>query len=197
MPLILPKPGAFEMEEKRSKFLAFCAPATTEEDAQQVIEKIRTKHKNATHHVYAYGLCCNTIRYNDDGEPRGTAGMPVLTVFQKMGVIDFVCVVTRYYGGTMLGTGGLVRAYTKAAKGALEAAEPEEQLFSKLYRVTCEYPQLDKVKYQFNKWELEILEIIYTEHCEVIVRVREDQSEFFLQGNFYTPEEIILANEIH
>ena len=188
MPLILPKPGVFTLEERRSKFLACCAPVTTEEEARKVLEKIRAEHKDASHNVYAYGLSCNTIRFSDDGEPQGTAGMPVLTVFRKVGVVDFVCVVTRYFGGILLGAGGLVRAYTKAAKGALEAAGPEEQFPSKLYRVICEYPQLDKAKYQFNKWGLEILEAIYTDHCEMVLRVQDDLAEPFMQGGFYTYE---------
>ena len=115
MPLILPKLGVYTLEEKRSRFLAYCAPAASEEEARQVIERIRVEHKGASHHVYAYSLPCNTIRFSDDGEPQGTAGLPVLAVFQKTGVVDFVCVVTRYFGGTLLGASGLVRAYTKAA----------------------------------------------------------------------------------
>jgi len=115
VPLILPKLGVYTLEEKRSRFLAYCAPAASEEEARQVIERIRVEHKGASHHVYAYSLPCNTIRFSDDGEPQGTAGLPVLAVFQKTGVVDFVCVVTRYFGGTLLGAGGLVRAYTKAA----------------------------------------------------------------------------------
>jgi len=99
-----------------------------------------------------------------------------------------VCVVTRYFGGTLLGAGGLVRAYTKAAKGAMEAAGPEVHFSSKLYRVACGYPQLDKVKYQFGKWGLEILEATYTNHCELTVRVRDDLAAPFLQGGFYTYE---------
>ena len=186
MPLVLTKPGAYTLEEKRSKFLSYCETVTSEEQARQVLEKIRAEHKAASHHVYAYALRCNTIRFSDDGEPQGTAGMPVLAVFQKNNIIDFVCVVTRYFGGTLLGTGGLARAYTKAAKGALEAAKPEEWHPSKLYRVSCGYSQLDKLKYQFNKWGLEIQEIHYTDHCEAQVRVRDDLAEPFLQGSFYS-----------
>ena len=190
----MPKPGAYSLEEKRSKFLAYCAPVTSEDEARQVLGKIRAEHGDASHNVYAYGLCCNTIRFSDDGEPQGTAGMPVLAVFQKAGVVDFVCVVTRYFGGTLLGAGGLVRAYTRAAKGALEAAGPEERISSKLYRVVCGYPQVDKVKYLFSKWDLEILDATYTDRCEMLVRVRDDLAEPFLQGGFYTFEETSLPS---
>jgi len=190
MPLILSKPAAYTLEEKRSKFLAYCAPITDEKEAKQILETIRTEHKTASHHVYAYSLRCNIVRFSDDGEPQGTAGMPVLNVFQKMGVTDFVCVVTRYFGGTLLGAGGLVRAYTKAAKGALEAANPQELVLSKQYLVTCEYPQLDRVKYQFDKWRVEILTINYTDNCQMVVCVQNDLAEPFLQGKFYTFEEL-------
>jgi len=192
MPLILPKPGMHELEEKRSKFYGYCAPVQTEEEARRVIDKIRTTYKGANHHVYAYEVSsCNIIRFSDDGEPHGTAGMPILTVFQKTGVINYVCVVTRYFGGTLLGAGGLVRAYTKSAKGAMEAADPQEQIFTKLYKVTCTYSQLDKVKYNFGKWGVEILNIDYTDHCMAIVQVRDELAEPFLNGGFYTFVELV------
>jgi len=186
VPLILPKPGAFTLEEKKSKFLAYCAPVTDAENARLVLAKIRSEHNGANHHIYAYALRNNTIRFSDDGEPQGTAGLPVLRLFQKNQIIDFVCVVTRYFGGTLLGTGGLVRAYTKAAKGAMENAGPQEQFASKLYRVNCAYSQADKLKYQFKKWEVEILEMTYTNNCEALVRVRDDLATPFLQGDFFS-----------
>ena len=191
MPLILPNQGRYELEEKRSRFIGLCAPATTEAEARQIIETVRAAEKGANHNVFAYSVTeGNIIRFNDDGEPGGTAGMPVLNVFEKAGVINYVCVVTRYFGGTLLGAGGLVRAYTKAAKGAMEAAGPTEQVFSKLYKVTCDYAQFDKVKYNFEKWEVEILDIQYTDICTVYVRVLDLLAEPFLEGAFYKREEI-------
>ena len=182
MPLILSKPGTFNLEEKRSKFIGYCAPVKTAEEARSVIEEISSRNRSASHNVFAYGIsACNTVRFSDDGEPHNTAGIPVLNVFQKAGVIDFVCVVTRYFGGTLLGAGGLVRAYTKTAKGALDAAKPEEQIIYKLYRITCPYNQLDKIKYQFNKCGIEILDIKYTDHCEALVQVREEMTDQLLQ----------------
>ena len=122
MPLILPKEGHFEYEEKRSRFIGRCAPASSEAQARQFIENIRSLEKGANHNVLAYSVTeGNIVRFNDDGEPSGTAGMPVLNVYERAGIIDWVCVVTRYFGGTLLGAGGLVRAYTKAAKGAMDA----------------------------------------------------------------------------
>jgi len=185
MPLILPKEGYFELEEKRSRFIGRVAPVSAEAEARQFIDSIRAIEKGANHNVFAYATTAdNIIRFNDDGEPGGTAGMPVLNVLQKAGVIDWVCVVTRYFGGTLLGAGGLVRAYTKAAKGAMDNAAPEERVYFKHYRVTCEYAQFDKVKYNFDKWGLTITGVEYTENCTLYVQVRDELAPF-LEGAFY------------
>jgi len=174
------------MEEKRSRFIGYCAPVKTEAEAKQVISNIREAHKTASHNVFAYSVTeGNIIRFNDDGEPGGTAGMPVLNVFEKTGIIDYVCVVTRYFGGTLLGAGGLVRAYSKAAKGAMDAAGPTQRLFYKHYRVTCEYAQFDKVKYNFDKWGVEISDTQYTDICTLYVRVQDELALPFLEGGFY------------
>jgi len=192
MPIILQNQGRFELEEKRSRFIGLCAPVKTEADARQFITAVRHTEKGANHNVFAYSVReGNIIRFNDDGEPSGTAGMPVLNVFDKTGVVDYVCVVTRYFGGTLLGAGGLVRAYAKAAKGALDAAGPTKEVYFKLYRVNCEYAQFDKVKYNFDKWGVEILDIGYTEKCTLHVRVLDELAEPFLDGAFYEREEIV------
>ena len=189
MPLILPKEGHFELEEKKSRFIGRCAPINTEAEARQYIDAIRLQEKGANHNVFAYSVTeGNIIRFNDDGEPGGTAGMPVLNVLQKAGIINWVCVVTRYFGGTLLGAGGLVRAYTKAAKGAMDNAGPTELIFYTQYRVTCDYAQFDKVKYNFDKWGVEILDVEYTERCTIYVRVRDDWASPFLDGAFYERE---------
>lgn len=110
--------------EKKSEFIGHIAPAASEEEAVGFLEKIRTQHRTATHNVYAYSLRDGARqRYSDDGEPAKTAGLPVLSVLSHTQVLDCIIVVTRYFGGTLLGTGGLVRAYTAAAKAALDAAQ--------------------------------------------------------------------------
>ncbi len=115
--------GVDEFVEKRSRFIGAVRYTKTEEEALAFIAEINEKHKSATHNVYAYSIRDNNImRYSDNGEPQGTAGLPVLDVFRKEEVFDFCCVVTRYFGGTLLGTGGLVRAYSHSAKIALDAA---------------------------------------------------------------------------
>lgn len=111
-----------EFIEKKSRFIGYVTPVKTQEEAVSFINKIKSKHWDATHNVYAYVLKDNNIqRYSDDGEPSGTAGVPVLDVILKSGVVNVCVVVTRYFGGTMLGAGGLVRAYSHGSKIALEA----------------------------------------------------------------------------
>ena len=115
--------STFEYEEKRSRFIAMAAFADTEEAALAVLEKVRAANRTARHNVYAYVLQNGRTRYSDDGEPAKTAGTPVLEAIGHAGISDVIVVVTRYFGGILLGTGGLVRAYTAAASGALQSAE--------------------------------------------------------------------------
>ncbi|MBE6532481.1 MAG: YigZ family protein [Ruminococcaceae bacterium] len=117
-------PSVFEYEDRKSVFIGMAMPVSTEAEAIAFIDSVKKQYPDARHHVYAYALRENsTMRFTDDREPQGTAGMPVLDVIRKNGCTDVVIVVTRYFGGTLLGTGGLVRAYTAAAIGALENAE--------------------------------------------------------------------------
>lgn len=118
------KHGICEYEDRKSVFIGEAMPVSTESEALSFIESVKKRYPDARHHVYAYVLRENSImRFTDDREPQGTAGMPVLDVIRKNGCTDIVIVVTRYFGGTLLGTGGLVKAYTSAAVGALDAAE--------------------------------------------------------------------------
>lgn len=135
-----------EFVEKRSRFIGYCKPVTTEEEALEFINRIKSKHWDARHNVYAYCLRDGQIkRYSDDGEPQGTAGMPVLDVLVKGELTDLVVVVTRYFGGVLLGTGGLVRAYSHSAKLATEASRiiKMEQCF--ICTIKCNYNQYGKV----------------------------------------------------
>ena len=118
------KASHFEYEDRKSVFIGEAMPVSTEAEAIAFIESVKKRYPDARHHVYAYVLRENSaMRFTDDHEPQGTAGMPVLDSIRKRGCTDVVIVVTRYFGGTLLGTGGLVRAYTAAAVGALETAE--------------------------------------------------------------------------
>lgn len=111
-----------ELVEKRSRFLGHVWHVENEAEARARIEETKKKHYDARHNCWCYRLRDGTERYSDDGEPQGTAGQPMLNVFQREGVVDVCCVVTRYFGGVLLGAGGLVRAYTQSAKEALDAA---------------------------------------------------------------------------
>ena len=135
-----------EFVEKRSRFIGYCKPVTTEQEAVDFINSKRSEHWNATHNVYAYSLREGNIkRYSDDGEPSGTAGMPMLDVITKNEIYDVCIVVTRYFGGILLGTGGLVRAYSQGAKAALEAGEIVLMQSCMMCKLQCSYNQYGKV----------------------------------------------------
>lgn len=116
-------PAEAEIVEKKSRFIGRIAPVETEEEALAFIAEVKAAHRMARHNVYAYVLRGGRVRYTDDGEPAKTAGMPTLEAIQHAGLTDVAVVVTRYFGGVLLGTGGLVRAYTDATKTAIEAAQ--------------------------------------------------------------------------
>lgn len=135
-----------EFAERRSRFIGYAKPVKTEEEAVEFINNIKSKHWDATHNVYAYTLRKGQIkRYSDDGEPQGTAGIPTLDVLLKSGVTDTVIVVTRYFGGILLGAGGLVRAYSHGASTALEAANIITMQTCLVAEVCCDYSQYGKL----------------------------------------------------
>lgn len=138
--LTLRKEAEDEFIEKRSRFIGYAKPVTTQEEAMDFINKIRAKHWDATHNVYAYVLREGQARrYSDDGEPSGTAGVPVLDVLLKENITDCVVVATRYFGGVLLGAGGLVRAYSHTSKIAVEAAGIMKMSVCSVMSVTCDY----------------------------------------------------------
>lgn len=142
-----------EFTEKKSLFIGYACPIKTEEDALEFIKKIRHKHGDATHNCYAYELNGGGIaRYSDDGEPQGTAGVPILDVIKKSGATDCCVVVTRYFGGILLGAGGLVRAYANGAKIALDAAHIVTYESYTEFRLVCDYGAYQKLNYEFPKY---------------------------------------------
>ena len=140
--------GEQEIIIEKSRFIGYAAPIENEEEAIAFIENIRTKHRNATHNVPAYVVGENNEiqRYSDDREPSGTAGIPVLEVIKKEDLRNVVVVVTRYFGGIKLGTGGLVRAYTKGAKIGLDAAKIITKRLYDLVHVKIDYTMLGKIQ---------------------------------------------------
>ena len=144
--LTLEKEACAEFVEKRSRFIGYAKPVRTQEEAMDFINMIRTKHWDATHNVYAYVLRDGqSRRYSDDGEPSGTAGVPVLDVLLKENITDCVVVATRYFGGVLLGAGGLVRAYSHTSKIAVDAAGIMKMSVCAVLSVTCDYNYYGKL----------------------------------------------------
>ena len=138
--------GSAEYTEKRSRFLGVVRPVESEEEARAFIAEIRKTHYDARHNCWCYRIQDGPERYSDDGEPQGTAGLPMLEVFHRENVTNAVCVVTRYFGGILLGTGGLLRAYTKAAKDALRAAGISAVRSWTSCMVTCPYSLFERIR---------------------------------------------------
>ena len=147
-----------EFVERKSRFIGTATPVSTQEEAIAFIEEMRSKYWDATHNVYAYILRDGTKRYSDDGEPQGTAGVPVLDVLQKEGLTDLCVVVTRYFGGILLGAGGLVRAYSHGAKIAVDAAGIKPMSVCKVYELEMDYSQYGKITYLLPKFHAVTLE---------------------------------------
>ena len=141
--------GEGEIEEKKSRFLGKIKPVASEEEALEFIEKIKKQYWDARHNCYAYiiGEHCESIRCSDDGEPSGTAGKPMLEVLQNQELRNVVAVVTRYFGGTLLGTGGLVRAYTQATQEALKEACIATMTPVSVMAIQVDYNAVGKIKY--------------------------------------------------
>jgi uncharacterized YigZ family protein len=140
--------GEDEIIINKSRFIGYSMPINDEEEALEFIESIKEKHRDATHNVYAYvvGLNSNIQRFSDDGEPSGTAGIPVLEVIKKEDLRNIVIVVTRYYGGTKLGGGGLIRAYTKSAKIGLDAGIVIDMTPHRKLLLTLDYTEYGKIE---------------------------------------------------
>ena len=143
------KNSEYEFTEKRSRFISRIYRIETAEEAAEILASLRKKNWDATHNVYAYVLENGTERFSDDGEPQGTSGIPTLTVLRGAGVKNVLCVTTRYFGGILLGTGGLSRAYSQGAKGALENAGIS--VMTPFYKLSliCDYTYLEPLRRLF------------------------------------------------
>ena len=138
--------GQAEYIEKKSRFLGGVYPVTSEQEAKEILERVRRQHYDARHNCWCYILKSGQKRYSDDGEPQGTAGQPMLNVFERERVVDVLCIVTRYFGGILLGAGGLCRAYTKAAKDALDAAGISKMQPWLRQQITVSYALFERAK---------------------------------------------------
>lgn len=169
------KENRTEMIEKKSRFIASVKPVSTEQDAIDFINKRRAEFRDATHNVYAYVISDNNItRYSDDGEPGGTAGVPTLEVLNKEGLTDVVVVVTRYFGGTLLGAGGLVRAYGKSAKLGIDASGITEKVYCHELRIRAPYDLLGKIRYLIENGTYILGEIEYKTDVVITAYIKYD-----------------------
>ncbi len=175
--------GEGEIEEKKSRFLGKIKPVTTEEEALAFIEKTKKQYWDARHNCYAYiiGEHCECVRCSDDGEPSGTAGKPMLEVLQNQELRNVVAVVTRYFGGTLLGTGGLVRAYTQATQEALKEAQIATMTPVAIMTIQTDYNAIGKIKYVLAQEEINIQNEEYTVDVVVTAAVPLTQKEALLK----------------
>jgi len=176
-----------EIVEKKSRFIAHVFYVETPEDADKYIKEIKKKYHDARHNVYAYAIETSdggvAVRYNDDGEPQGTAGSPILKIILEQGLSNVLVVVTRYFGGTLLGTGGLVRAYSDSTLKALEETEYINKILGYRVKLCIEYDKLEHLKYYANKSNIKIVNIEYLENIEVIVEMEKEKLEEFTNIN--------------
>ena len=171
--------GEAEFVEKRSSFLGHVRFAGTEDAAREFINDMKKKHYDARHNCWCYIIRGGAVRYSDDGEPQGTAGLPMLEVFRREGVENVVCVVTRYFGGVLLGTGGLLRAYTKSAKDALDAAGiAAVRRWVKLETV-CSYSLLERMKTECMALEGAVSDVEYGADVRMSFLLPEAKAEAF------------------
>ncbi len=163
--------GNDEVIINKSRFIGYAKPIENEEEAIGFIKEISEKHKDATHNVYAYvvGENSNIQRYNDDGEPSGTAGIPVLEVIKKEELRNVVVVVTRYFGGIKLGGGGLIRAYTKGAKIGLDVAKIVDKVLHKHVKIRAQYTLYGKIENELLRRNFEVKEVTYDDAVNIIV----------------------------
>ena len=170
--------GEARFEEKKSVFIGYCEHVTTEEEALAFVKSIKEKHSDATHNCYGYvmkgGILC---RYSDDGEPQGTAGKPILDMLKKSGVDDVCVVVTRYFGGTLLGTGGLVHAYSLGAKVAVEAAGIAQFENYVVFSVMATYSDYQKINFELEKCDAIIDSTEFSDNVKIQFAVKEEFSD--------------------
>jgi len=195
---IVYKPGTGEIVEKKSRFISNVYNIENEEEVSTYISAIKKKHWDARHNCYAFVLGDNNQiqRCSDDGEPNGTAGKPILEVLLRSEIHNCIIIVTRYFGGTLLGTGGLVRAYGIAAKIGLENSTILEKRFGNILKIVTDYNGLGKVQYITGQMELDILEIVYSDIVSITIVISVDiMNEFENKVTEALAGKVVLENE--
>ena len=171
--------GEASYVEKRSEFLGHVRMVETEDDAKSFIAETKKKYYDARHNCWCYIIKDGAVRYSDDGEPQGTAGIPMLEVFKREGIENVVCVVTRYFGGVLLGTGGLLRAYTKSAKDALDAAGVAVVRRWVKMDIPCTYSLAEKLKLECAAFDGVLQDTQYGADVTLKVLIPEERAEEF------------------
>lgn len=168
-----------EIVINRSRFIGQACPCETEEEALAFLNRARQRRRDASHHCYAYviGRNAGIMRYSDDGEPGGTAGLPMMEVLKAQGVVNCCCVVTRYFGGVLLGAGGLVRAYTQGAVIALKAAQVAVMEPSRRYLCEVAYPLWDKTQYAMRSLPVQLVSSEFTTAVTFSILTREKDAD--------------------
>ena len=172
------KQASAEYIDRKSQFIGYARPVKTKEEALEFIAEIRKKHSDARHNVYAYVTRAeNSMGYSDDGEPQGTAGMPVLDVIRKKGITDVAIVVTRYFGGILLGTGGLVRAYTQAASDAVAASGEARYESYTEFEINCDYSEYGKISFELEKYTKKMIGTDFEERVTIKYLLLSEEKE--------------------
>lgn len=175
--------GSSELIERRSRFIGHVSPVTSKEDAEAFISSVKEQFLDARHNVYAYkvGLDTPLERVSDDGEPRGTAGYPILEVINKRNLQNAVCVVTRYFGGTLLGSGGLLRAYGRTATMAFDDAQEALWVYHHLLRIGIGYDNFGKIKREIENRGYSFADIVYGENVNLKSYIKKEETEILAQ----------------
>ncbi len=174
------KQSTSEIVEKKSRFICNMKHITTEDEALEFIKQIKKKHYDARHNVYAYIVGDGSVKKcSDDGEPSKTAGIPIMQMLESEGVTDVVCVVTRYFGGTLLGTGGLVRAYTLSAKTGLEQSGIKKMQSAAVYTITIPYSALTTLEYICKTYDAAIEDKLYAQDVSLKISVATEKEQQF------------------
>lgn len=178
--LTIGKRSKTEFVEKRSRFIGSAFPVNNREEAERIVSELKSEYWDAKHNVFAYILReGNVKRFSDDGEPQGTAGMPVLDVIEKLGLCDVLVVVTRYFGGVLLGTGGLVRAYSHSAALAIEAAKPVLMTPATECFLSCDYSSYGTIQAFLNNEECKDITSVFEDDVKINFYVKSDNLSGF------------------
>ena len=173
-------PSKIEFVEKKSTFIGFSTFVKNEEEALEIIKQKKKEYQDATHNVYAYVIGENIARYSDDNEPQGTAGMPVLNAIRMSGISDVLVVVTRYFGGILLGAGGLVRAYSTAASMSLNSAETVVYEDYRVLDIECSYSDYGKISTEISQADAIVDSSDFSDNVKIRFAIKEDVAESFI-----------------